>query len=54
MFDLVCQIAMGLKTCHNSGVLHRDIKPENIMFGADNIVKFIDFGFAIAQHKKNS
>ena len=47
-------ILKGLGPLHNLNYIHRDIKPENIMYGRDGLVKFIDFGFAIAQHKKQS
>lgn len=44
----------ALQHCHSQCIIHRDIKPENIMYGSDGLVKFIDFGFAIAQHKNSA
>lgn len=44
----------ALQHCHSQHIIHRDIKPENIMYGRDGLVKFIDFGFAIAQHKSKA
>jgi serine/threonine protein kinase/tetratricopeptide (TPR) repeat protein len=40
------QIALGLKTVHNGGIIHRDIKPANIMLATDGVVKVLDFGLA--------
>jgi len=39
---------------HEQNIIHRDIKPENIMFGKDDEVKFIDFGFAIVQRRRKA
>lgn len=48
------KLLRALQHCHSQDIIHRDIKPENIMFGANDEIKFIDFGFAITQHKKKS
>lgn len=50
--DIMYKLLMALQHVHSSGIIHRDIKPENIMFGADTEVKFIDFGFAVIQDKR--
>jgi calcium-dependent protein kinase len=52
--NLMSKLLRALQHCHSQDIIHRDIKPENIMFGEDNEIKFIDFGFAITQHKKKS
>ncbi len=42
-------IAAGLATAHEHGILHRDIKPSNLWLephGADTRVKILDFGLA--------
>lgn len=44
----------ALQHCHKANIIHRDIKPENIMYDGNNVVKFIDFGFAIQNSKKKS
>ena len=41
------KLLRALQHCHSQNIIHRDIKPENIMYGDQNMVKFIDFGFAI-------
>ena len=40
------KLLKALNHCHKQDIMHRDIKPANIMYGADNEVKLIDFGFA--------
>ena len=40
------QIAEGLASIHERGVIHRDIKPQNIMVRPDGSVKVMDFGIA--------
>ena len=44
--DFSAQIARGLGTSHEKGIVHRDIKPENIFLCRDGIAKILDLGLA--------
>ena len=48
------KLIKALNHCHSQNIIHRDIKPENIMIGANDEVKFIDFGFALVQNKNKA
>lgn len=45
-FDLVIQIAEGLRAVHDHGIIHRDFKASNIMIDSRGFVKLMDFGIA--------
>ncbi|NQV72617.1 serine/threonine protein kinase [bacterium] len=40
------QMAKGLASAHDAGIVHRDVKPANIMITSKGMVKILDFGVA--------
>ena len=44
--DIALDVARGLASAHDRGVLHRDMKPANIVLTRDGHPKIIDFGLA--------
>lgn len=45
--NLLKELILVIKYCHEMGVVHRDIKPENILLTTAGKVKLADFGLAM-------
>lgn len=41
--DILRQIIMGLRVCHEHNIIHGDLKPSNIMLNHSGVVKIIDW-----------
>ena len=49
VFQIILQIALGIKAIHDAGIVHQDIKDSNVMIcesDGQHIVKIIDFGLS--------
>jgi predicted Ser/Thr protein kinase len=45
-WDVVRQVADGLRAIHQAGIVHRDLKTGNLMTDGDGVVRVMDFGIA--------
>ena len=44
---LAREVARGLATAHERGLIHRDLKPDNVIVGPDLRPRILDFGLAL-------
>uniref|UniRef100_A0A251TK71 Putative calcium/calmodulin-dependent/calcium-dependent protein kinase n=1 Tax=Helianthus annuus TaxID=4232 RepID=A0A251TK71_HELAN len=44
--NLMKELMLVLKYCHDMGVIHHDVKPDNILLSASGSIKLADFGLA--------
>lgn len=47
IWQILIQIASGLQSIHNSGIVHLDLKPANILINRQGILKIGDFGLSM-------
>jgi serine/threonine protein kinase len=45
VLNIGIQIIRLLETIHETQLIHRDVKPDNFLFGKDDNINIIDFGF---------
>ena len=50
--NIFIQVVKGMIYCQSKNICHRDIKLENILIIKNDIIKIIDFGFAVKTNKE--
>lgn len=49
--NLLKELMLVIKYCHDMGVVHRDVKPENVLLTSSGKIKLADFGLAVRLSK---
>ncbi|MBR5878372.1 MAG: protein kinase [Akkermansia sp.] len=45
--EIVRQVALGLQSANESGLLHRDVKPGNVLITPEGMARVLDFGLSL-------
>ncbi|KAL0422422.1 UNVERIFIED_CONTAM: Serine/threonine-protein kinase PEPKR2 [Sesamum latifolium] len=45
--NIIKELMLAIRYCHEMGVVHRDIKPENVLLTSSGQMKLADFGLAV-------
>ena len=47
----IAQMALGIASLHDMGIIHRDIKPENVLVDRCDNIRIFDYGVAYIHNK---
>lgn len=47
----IAQMALGIASLHDMGIIHRDIKPENVLVDRCDNIRIFDYGTAYIHNK---
>ncbi len=52
--EMFAEVAEGLQTAHDHGVVHRDVKPGNLLLDPEGHLRLVDFGLARLSDQANA